>query len=144
MPFVLDVLAFQSMREGFLYPKCYNFFCLHTRQDQDELHLKRYLFLPKSVSSISRSVAIFPSVVQEYIQPYLFRRKDNTNYLSRNKHLLKIKTLDGGPYSRFEFLFLHLQIHKIFFLHTLSAADHLITFVIRSCFFFSIFVEVEA
>ena len=31
-----------------------------------------FYFLPKSASSVSRSVAIFPSVVQAYTQPYSF------------------------------------------------------------------------
>ena len=36
-------------------PKCDNFACLHIRQDQNELHLKRwFFFLPKSASSVSR------------------------------------------------------------------------------------------
>ena len=35
---------------------CDNFACSHTRQDQNELHLKIwFLFLPKSASSVSRS-----------------------------------------------------------------------------------------
>ena len=59
------------MREGFLCPKCDNFAFLHTRQDQNELHLRRWFsfFLPKSTSSISRSQA---SIVQTYTQPYSF------------------------------------------------------------------------
>ena len=80
---VLDALAFQCMRAGFLCPKYDNFFCLHTRQYQNELHLKRW-----SASSVSRSQAHFPA---------LFKlRKGKTNYLSnqtwvkcyhsRNKH----------------------------------------------------------
>ena len=37
-------------------PKCYNFVCLHTSQDQNELHLKKwFFFLPKSASFVSRS-----------------------------------------------------------------------------------------
>ena len=38
-------------------------------------------FLPKSASSVSRSVAIFPTVVQAYTTIFV-RRKDKTNYLS--------------------------------------------------------------
>ena len=34
-------VGFQCMRAGFLCPKCDNFASLHTRQDQNELHLKR-------------------------------------------------------------------------------------------------------
>ena len=51
----LDSLAFQCMCAGFLCPKCDNFACLHTRQDKNELYLKRRFFLPKSASSKSRS-----------------------------------------------------------------------------------------
>ena len=36
-----------SMRVGFLCPKCDNIVCLHSRQDQNELHVKDG-FLPKS------------------------------------------------------------------------------------------------
>ena len=39
------------MRAGFLCPKCNNFACLHTRQDQNALHQK----MPKRASSVSRS-----------------------------------------------------------------------------------------
>ena len=48
------------------------FLCPNTRQDQNELLLKRWFFLPKTASSISRSGGIFPSVVQAYTQPYSF------------------------------------------------------------------------
>ena len=52
------VSAFQCLRVGFLCPKCNNFPCLHTRQYQNELHLKKwFFFLPKSASSVSRSQA---------------------------------------------------------------------------------------
>ena len=54
---VLGASTFQCMRAGFLCPKCVNIACLNTLQDQNELHLKRYFFLPKSASSISRSQA---------------------------------------------------------------------------------------
>ena len=36
--------AFQSMRAGFLCPKCDSFAYLNSRQDQNELHLKRRFF----------------------------------------------------------------------------------------------------
>ena len=35
------------VRTGFLCPKCDNFACLHTRQDQNEFHLKRWFFFAK-------------------------------------------------------------------------------------------------
>ena len=44
---VLGALVFQCMRVGFLCPKRDNFACLHTRQYQNELHLKRWFFLAK-------------------------------------------------------------------------------------------------
>ena len=50
----------KCLRAGFLCPKCDNFSCLHTCQDQNELHLKRWFFLPISASSASRSQAHFP------------------------------------------------------------------------------------
>ena len=34
-------LRLQCMRAGFLCPKCNNFACLHIRQDQNKLQLKR-------------------------------------------------------------------------------------------------------
>ena len=86
--------VFQCIAVGFLCSKCDNFACLHnTRQNQNEVHLKRwFFFLPKSSSSVG-SVS--------------FVRKNKTNYLSYqtwakcyhswNKHKLK-KKLDGGSY----------------------------------------------
>ena len=41
---VLGASAFQCMRAGFLCPKYDNFACLHTGQDQNELHLRRWFF----------------------------------------------------------------------------------------------------
>ena len=44
----------KCIRASFLCPKCDNFASLHIRQDQNELHLKRGFFFPKSASSVSR------------------------------------------------------------------------------------------
>ena len=68
---VLSASAFQCMRAGFLCPKWDNFVCLHTRRE-NALHLKRWFFFCQN-----RNVAIFPSVVQAYTQPFSFggRRK---------------------------------------------------------------------
>ena len=54
--------------------KCDNFACLHTRQHQNELHLKRWFFFGIFYKS---SAGPLPSVVQAYTQPYSFgvRRK---------------------------------------------------------------------
>ena len=40
-PIVSRFACFQCMHSGFLCPKCKNVACLHSRQDQNELHLKR-------------------------------------------------------------------------------------------------------
>ena len=72
----------QCMRAGFLCPKCDNFACLHTRQDQNELHLKRRFFLPKSASSISPSQAYLAKRCSSVYTTIFVRRNDKTNYLS--------------------------------------------------------------
>ena len=77
----LGTSAFQCIRAGFLCPKSNYFACLHTRQAQNELHLKRwFLFLPKLASYVSRSVAIFPC--SSVYKTIFVRQKDKTNYLS--------------------------------------------------------------
>ena len=45
-------------KSDFLCLKCDNFACLHTRHDQNELHLKRRFFLPKSASSVSSNTEL--------------------------------------------------------------------------------------
>ena len=103
---VLAASAFQCMHAGFLCLKCNNFACLYTRQDQNELHLKRWFFFAKIVIFWS----ICPNISQRCSNVYtniFVRRKDKTNYLSDqtwakcyhllNKHELK-KMLNGGPY----------------------------------------------
>ena len=69
---VLGASAFQCMRADFLYPTWDNFACLHTRQDQNELHLKICFFFVK-IGIFCKSIAgPFPNVVQAYTQQYLF------------------------------------------------------------------------
>ena len=75
---VLGGSAFQCMRAGFLWSKCNNFVCLHTRQDQNELHLKRCFFFAK-ISIFCKSIAGPLSAVNTII---FVRREDKTNYLS--------------------------------------------------------------
>ena len=97
--FVLGVTALQCMHAGFLCPKCGNFACSYTHQDQTELNLKRWFFLPKSASSISRSQAHLGKRSSSVYTTIFVRRKDKTNYLSNqtwakcyhscNKHDLK-------------------------------------------------------
>ena len=53
---VLGASAFQCMRSGFLCPKCDNFACFHTRQDQNDLHVKRWLFFAK-IDIFCKSIA---------------------------------------------------------------------------------------
>ena len=67
----LGASAFQCMRVGFLCLKCDNFACLHTRQDQNKLHLKR-LFFAKIGIFCKSIVGPLPSIVQAYTQPYSF------------------------------------------------------------------------
>ena len=71
--------AFQCMRAAFLCPKGYNFACLHTRQDQNKLHL---IFLPKLASSGRRSQAHLAKPCSSVHTTIFVRRKDKTNYLS--------------------------------------------------------------
>ena len=61
---------------------CDNFTCLHTRQDQNELHLKRRFFLPKSACSVNRSHAHLAKRSSAKFTTIFVRRKDKTNYLS--------------------------------------------------------------
>ena len=103
--FVLGASTFQCMHTGFLCSKCDNFACLHTRQDQNELHLKRWFF-----SFVCKSIAgPLPSVVQAYTQSYSFGGWIKLiicqigHELSVTIHEIstswKKKTLDGGPYT---------------------------------------------
>ena len=65
-----------------------------------------FFFLPKSASTVSRSVAIFPSVVQAYTQPYISVRLkliiwQIRHELSATTHEISTswkKTLDGASY----------------------------------------------
>ena len=67
--------TFQYMRAVFLSPKCDNFGCLHTRQDQNELHLNRWFFFVK-IGIFCKSIAArLPSVVPAFTQPYPFGGK---------------------------------------------------------------------
>ena len=69
---VLGALSFQCMRAGFLCPKCDNFACLHTCQDQNELHLKRWFFFA-NIGIFSKSIA--GPLSEAYMQPYSFGRR---------------------------------------------------------------------
>ena len=63
---ILGASVFQCIRAGFLCLKCANFACLHTRQDQNEIHLKRWFFFAK-IGIFCKSIAgLLPSVVQAY------------------------------------------------------------------------------
>ena len=54
-----------------LFNAC-NFAGLHTPQDQNELHLKRWFFFAKICIFCKSILGPLPSVVQAYTQPYLF------------------------------------------------------------------------
>ena len=85
---------------GFSAPQMRNFACLHTRKDQNELHMKRCFFFAK-IGIFCKSIAgPHPSIVQAYSQQYSYggrlkliicqiRHEINTSW----------KKLDGGPYS---------------------------------------------
>ena len=76
----------------FCTPKCNNFACWHIRQDQNELHLKRWL----SASSVSRSQSHLAQRCSSVYTNIFVRGKNKTNYLpnqtgancyhSRKKH----------------------------------------------------------
>ena len=90
------------MRASFLCLKCDNFACLHTRQDQNELHLKRRFFakIGSFCTSICRN--IFQRCSSVYTIVFV-RRKNKTNYLSNQTGVWFWstswkKTLDCGPY----------------------------------------------
>ena len=57
-------VCFSMYECGFSVPKMRQFACLHIRQDQNELHLKRWFFFTK--------MGPFPSIVQAYTQSYSF------------------------------------------------------------------------
>ena len=95
------------MRASFLCPKCDNFACLHTCQDQNELHLKRFFFFAK-IDIFCKSIAgPLLSVVQAYTQTYSFGGRIKL-IICQIRHELSVtiheistrwkKTLDGGPY----------------------------------------------
>ena len=68
-PIVVGASAFQCMHADFLYLKCNNFACLHTRQYENELHLKRwFFFLPKSASPISWLQALLFKRIHSHIR----------------------------------------------------------------------------
>ena len=79
---VLGASAYQCMHAGFLCPKCNNFDCSYTRQDQTELHLKRWFFLPKSAYSVSRSQAHLAKRKCMGYTSVFVRQKDKTNFFS--------------------------------------------------------------
>ena len=68
------------MRAGFLCAKCENFACLRTRQDQNEIHLKRwFFFFCQNRHRQCKSIAD-QSCSRVYTTIFV-RRKDKTNYL---------------------------------------------------------------
>ena len=69
---VLGVLVFQCMSAGFLCPKCDNFACLHTRQDQMSFIWEDDFFFAKIGIFCNSIAGPLPSVVQAHTQPYSF------------------------------------------------------------------------
>ena len=64
--------------------------CLHTRQDQNELHLRRWFFVPKSATTVSRSQAHLAKRCSSVYTIIFDRRKDKTNYLSNQRAALSV------------------------------------------------------
>ena len=54
---ILGALDFQCIRAGFLCSKCDNFACFYTRQDQNELHLKRWFFFFVKIDIFCKLIA---------------------------------------------------------------------------------------
>ena len=105
----LDQNPYQTVTRFNIGPKSDNFACLHTHQDQNELHLKRlFFFLAKSASSVSRSQAHLAKQKRIGYTTIFVQRKDKTNYLSNQTWDVTIheistswkKKLDGGPMTK--------------------------------------------
>ena len=103
----LGASAFQFMRAGFLCSKYDNFAYLHTRQDQNELHLKRWFFFAKIFIFCKSIAGRLPRGVQAYTQSYSFGGSIKliicqlSHKLSVTIHEISTswkKTFDGGPY----------------------------------------------
>ena len=92
---------------GFSVPQMWQFFLFTYPPRSKWAFSKKLMFLPKSTSSVSRSVAIFPSVVKGYTQPYSFGGRIKL-IICQIRHELSVtiheistswkKTLDGEPY----------------------------------------------
>ena len=88
---ILGASAFQCMRAGFLCPKSFNFACLHTRQDQNELHLKRWFSFFNITMIFKVMSQYFPALfkrIRNHIRSadYLSNQTWAKCYHSRNKH----------------------------------------------------------
>ena len=92
---ILVALAFQCMRAGFLCPKCDNFACLHTRQDQNELKSayrwsRSQAHLAKQSSSVYTTIKLIICQIRHALSVTI--HEISTSWK---------KTLDGGPYINF-------------------------------------------
>ena len=63
---VLSASGFQCMHAGFLCPKCEYSVCLHTRQDQNELHVKKMIFFFAKIGIFCKSIAGLLSEVKTH------------------------------------------------------------------------------
>ena len=113
---------------GFSMPKMRQF-CLFTYPPRLKWASseKMIFFLPKSATSVSQSVAIFPSVVQVYTLSHSFGGR--IKLICQIRHELRVtihevstswkKTLDGGPYMCYIVVVLPQELNFIV-LHDLS------------------------
>ena len=106
---VLGASAVQCMRAGFLCPKCDTFACLRTRQDQNELHLKRWLFFFFFLALFKRYTTIYriKLIICQIIHELSFTIHEISNSWK--------KTLNGGPFST---SYLKFDFRRIFSEHS--------------------------
>ena len=98
---VLGASAFQCMRAGFLCPKCANFACLHTRLDQNELHLNRWFVLAKIgifCMSIAGPLSEGPYSFGGMIKQITCQIRHELSVTIHEISTSWRKTLDGWPY----------------------------------------------
>ena len=86
---VLGVSAFQCMPAGFLCRKCDNFPCLHTRQDQNKLHLKDDCFC--QIVIFCRLIAGPLSEAKTHWMVNLLQLLNQLNFVGRHSKVFNAK-----------------------------------------------------
>ena len=91
----LGVSAFQCMC-AFLCPKCDNFACLHSRQDQNELQVKRWFFA--KIGIFCKSIAGPLSEAKTHWVVNWLHLLKQLNFVSRHTIQLLRTTVSGGTF----------------------------------------------